>query len=89
MVRAKFVRRLAVKRTAEGNGVSPFHDKLSIGGWLKLYNQLKTRLGAISVFETDRLANAVEALPDSFALWDRDKQSGDLQRTVSRIFWPA
>jgi two-component system, cell cycle sensor histidine kinase PleC len=71
MVRAKFARRLAVKRTAEGDGVSPFREKLPIGGWLKLYNQIKTRLGAIAVSEADRLANAVEALPDSFALWDQ------------------
>ncbi len=70
MVRAKIARRLAVTRTAERNGQRPFPDKLAIGGWFKLYTQLKTRLGKITKVETDRLASAVEALPDSFALWD-------------------
>ncbi len=70
MVRAKKARRQAVMRTAERNGGSSFHSKLAIGGWFKLYTQLKTRLGKIAEVETDRLANAVEALPDSFALWD-------------------
>ena len=71
MTRAKFARRFAVKRTAERNDVSSFQGELSIGGWSKLLNQFKTRLGTIAVFEADRLANAVEALPDSFALWDK------------------
>ena len=70
MVRAKLARRLAVTRTAERNGVSPFHNKFAIGGWSRLYKKLKTRLGKIALVETNRLANAVEALPDSFALWD-------------------
>ncbi len=72
MVRAKIARRLAVTRTAERNGQQPFPDKLAIGGWFKLYTQLKTRLGKITKVETDRLASAVEALPDSFALWDSE-----------------
>ena len=71
MARAKFARRFAVKRTAERNDILSFHKELSIGGWSKLLKQFKTRLGTIAVFEADRLANAVEALPDSFALWDR------------------
>lgn len=70
MVRAKIARRLAVKRTAERDGVSSSREKLSIGGWLKLLNHIKTRFGKIAVVESERLANAVEALPDSFALWD-------------------
>ncbi len=71
MVRALFARRLAVKRTAEGNGGSLFHKKFSIGGWSGLYHRIKTRLGSIAAYEADRLASAVEALPDSFALWDK------------------
>ncbi len=71
MVRARLARRLAVKRTAEGEAFSPSRDKQLIAGWLRIYKQIKTRLNTIALFETDRLANAVEALPDSFALWDR------------------
>jgi two-component system cell cycle sensor histidine kinase PleC len=71
MVRAKFARRLAVKRTAERSGDSPFHVKLSGGGLGKLYKKIQKRLGRIAATETNRLAGAIEALPDSFALWDR------------------
>ena len=79
MIRAKIARRLAVKRTAEKSGTLPSRHKLSLRGrnqtapgrWSRFYCQIKTRLGRVAALEADRLANAVEALPDSFALWDR------------------
>ncbi|MCF6199687.1 MAG: ATP-binding protein [Hyphomicrobiaceae bacterium] len=45
-----------------------------MGRWLAQLPPLKTRLGSISKVEADRLASAVEALPDSFALWDCDNR---------------
>lgn len=71
MVRAKIARRLAVKRTAEENGVSPSHVKIPGLGWSRLFDRIRNRLGKLAAQEADRLASAVEALPDSFALWDR------------------
>ncbi len=74
MVRARLSRRFAVMRTADGNGVSRFQNKFPIGRWLRQLPSLKIRLGSISKVEADRLASAVEALPDSFALWDCDNK---------------
>ena len=72
MVWAKLPRRIAVMRTADRNGLSLFRTKLSVGGWLRRLPSIKKRLEAIGAVEADRLASAVEALPDSFALWDCD-----------------
>ena len=74
MVRAQLPRRFAVMRTADGNGISLFQNKFPVNRWLRLLPPLKTRLGVIKKVEADRLASAVEALPDSFALWDCDSK---------------
>lgn len=70
MVRAKSARRLAVKRTAEEMEESSLQAVSTIGGWSKLLHKIKKRLDGLLVQESARLVKAVEALPDSFALWD-------------------
>ncbi len=70
MLRATIARRFAVKRTADTYGGSNRPNRRFLGNWFGKYRHIKARLGLIAMVESDRLANAIEALPDSFALWD-------------------
>ena len=70
-MRAKIARRLAVKRTAEESGHAPLHVRLPVKAWGKLHTEFKKRLFKLKAKKAERLASAVETLPDSFSLWDR------------------